>query len=159
MTDEVEGRKSKVEGPERPDGSPSGDLRPSTLDLRPGDDRDDVGTLVLAEASPLAARKRWISRTLKPRGKLTVDEGARAAIAERGKSLLPSGVRAVEGAFQRGEAVSVVDEAGREVARGLSSYDSGDLARIAGKRTDDARAILGFVYEEAIHRDDLVILP
>lgn len=120
---------------------------------------DDTGTLVLAFGTPEAARKRWIGFTLKPKGRLAIDEGARTAIAERQKSLLPSGVRAVEGAFQKGEAVSVVDPSGREVARGLSRYDAEDLARIAGKKTDEARAILGFVYEEAIHRDDLVLLP
>jgi glutamate 5-kinase len=119
---------------------------------------EDTGTLVLAETTPLAGRKRWIAHTLKPKGRVAIDDGARAAIAERGKSLLPSGVRAVEGAFQRGEAVSVVDAAGSEVARGLSAYDSEDLARIAGKKSDEVRAILGFVYDEAIHRDDLVIL-
>lgn len=119
---------------------------------------EDVGTLVLAHATPIAARKRWIAHTLKPKGRVVVDDGARAAIAERGKSLLPSGVREVGGAFQRGEPISVVDAAGHEVARGLSSYDSADLARIAGKRSEEAREILGFAYEEAIHRDDLVVL-
>jgi glutamate 5-kinase len=119
---------------------------------------EDVGTLVLADATPIAARKRWIAHTLKPRGRVVVDDGARVAVAERGKSLLPSGVRAVDGDFQRGEPISVVDEVGREFARGLSSYDSADLARIAGKRSEAAREILGFAYEEAIHRDDLVLL-
>ncbi len=119
---------------------------------------EDVGTLVLASGTPEAARKRWIARTLRPKGRIAIDAGAAAALRERGKSLLPSGVRAVEGTFQRGEAVSIVDPEGREIARGLSSYDSADLARIAGKRTAEARALLGFVYEEAVHRDDLVLL-
>jgi glutamate 5-kinase len=119
---------------------------------------EDVGTLVLASAAPGAARKRWIAFTLKPKGRLTVDDGAAAALVERGKSLLPSGVRAVEGEFQRGEPVSVRDARGKEIARGLSSYDANDLRRILGKKTAEAREILGFVYEEAIHRDDLVIL-
>ncbi len=121
---------------------------------------DDVGTLFLPRAAPrrLPARKHWIAFTLKPRGALVVDDGARAAIVERGKSLLASGVRAVDGGFARGEAVAVRDAAGTEVARGLAAYDADDLRRIAGRRSDEIKSVLGFTYGEVVHRDDLVVL-
>ena len=104
------------------------------------------------------ARKRWIAGSLAPLGALVVDAGAAKALA-RGSSLLPAGVRAVEGHFERGDPVSVKDEAGRELARGLSAYD-GDAARlIAGHRSGDLEKILGWRgRDELIHRDDLVLL-
>ncbi|MBW8270102.1 glutamate 5-kinase [Caldovatus aquaticus] len=105
-----------------------------------------------------SARKRWIAGSLAPLGTLVVDAGAARALAE-GRSLLPAGVRAVEGTFQRGDPVSVRDTAGREVARGLSAYDSDAARRIAGHRSDELERILGWRgRDEIIHRDDLVLL-
>jgi glutamate 5-kinase len=105
-----------------------------------------------------SARKRWIAGSLSPMGTLTVDEGAARAL-KRGSSLLPAGVRAVSGVFSRGDAVSIRDAAGAELARGLSAYDSADAARIAGHRSDEIEAILGWRgRDEMVHRDDLVLL-
>jgi glutamate 5-kinase len=104
------------------------------------------------------ARKRWIAGSLSPMGALAVDDGAARAL-RRGSSLLPAGVRAVSGAFGRGDAVSIRDAAGAELARGLSAYDSADAARIAGHRSDEIEAILGWRgRDEMVHRDDLVLL-
>ena len=110
-----------------------------------------------AEIEPLTARKRWIAGSLKPMGRVTLDAGALAAL-ERGKSLLPAGVTAVEGGFQRGDAVVVQDTAGREVARGLSAYSAADAQAILGHKSRDIERLLGYRgREELIHRDDLVL--
>jgi glutamate 5-kinase len=104
------------------------------------------------------ARKRWIAGSLAPLGALVVDAGAARALS-RGSSLLPAGVRAVEGQFGRGDPVSVRDAGGRELARGLSAYDAEDARRIAGHRSEAIEAILGWRgRDEVIHRDDLVLL-
>jgi glutamate 5-kinase len=115
-------------------------------------------TWFLPEESGRSARKRWIAGSLAPLGAVVVDEGAARALA-RGSSLLPAGVRAVEGSFGRGDPVSVRDLAGHELARGLSAYDSADAARIAGHRSEELESILGWRgRDEIIHRDDLVLL-
>ena len=107
--------------------------------------------------SPLTARKKWIAGTLKPVGSLTVDDGALKALSS-GKSLLPAGVVAVEGPFERGDAVRVLDRAGREIARGLSAYSAGDAQRIMGHKSREIEALLGYRgRDEMIHRDDLVV--
>jgi glutamate 5-kinase len=114
-------------------------------------------TWFLAAATPLQSRKRWIAGTLVPMGRLIVDDGAAQALA-RGKSLLPAGVRRVEGSFARGDAVSIVGEAGIEIARGLVAYDCADAALIAGRKTSEIEAALGFRgRDEMVHRDDLVM--
>jgi glutamate 5-kinase len=100
-----------------------------------------------------SARKRWIAGTLAPLGRLTVDAGAARALAQ-GRSLLPAGVRGLEGTFDRGDAVEVAC-----LARGLSAYGSTDAARIIGHRSEEIEAILGWRgRDELIHRDDLVLL-
>ncbi len=114
-------------------------------------------TWFLAEIEPLTARKRWIAGTLKPLGTVRIDAGAVAAL-ERGKSLLPAGVTAVEGRFERGDAVLVRDGEGHEVARGLIAYSSDDAGRILGHKSREFEAVLGYRgREELIHRDDLVL--
>lgn len=105
-----------------------------------------------------SARKRWIAGSLSPMGTLRVDAGAARALAA-GRSLLPAGVRAVEGLFERGDPVMVVGPDGGPVARGLSAYASADAERIAGNRSDRIEEILGWRgRDEMIHRDDLVLL-
>jgi len=111
-------------------------------------------TLIEAGASTAAAYKAWIAGSLAPQGWLTVDAGAAAALLN-GKSLLCAGVRAVEGPFDKGDAVRVRDETGREVARGLVRYDSADAHKIAGLRSDAIEAELGFTEGPMIHADDL----
>ncbi|MEI6985991.1 MAG: glutamate 5-kinase [Rhodospirillaceae bacterium] len=114
-------------------------------------------TWFLPLAEPLTARKRWIAGHLNSGGDLVVDDGALKALGQ-GKSLLPAGIIAVEGSFMRGDLVRVCDCRGREVARGLSSYAADDARRIAGRRSGDIEAILGFRgRDEMIHRDDLVL--
>jgi len=114
-------------------------------------------TWFLAQANPLTARKRWIAGALQPSGTLHVDAGAAGALAA-GKSLLPAGVVRVSGAFGRGDAVLVAGPDGREVARGLTAYAAADAARIAGHKSREIEALLGYRgREEMIHRDDLVL--
>ncbi|WP_366554520.1 glutamate 5-kinase [Aquibaculum sediminis] len=114
-------------------------------------------TWFLSDVEPRAARKSWIAGSLKPAGSLQVDAGALKAL-RAGRSLLPAGVRAVEGTFQRGDAVLVCDTEGREIARGLSAYNAEDARRIIGHNSRDIEDILGYRgREELIHRDDLVL--
>jgi glutamate 5-kinase len=115
-------------------------------------------TWFLASPEGRSARKRWIAGALAPLGTIVVDNGAARALAG-GRSLLPAGVRAVEGTFQRGDPVVVRALDGKAVARGLSAYASTDAERIAGHRSDEIEAILGWRgRDEVIHRDDLVLL-
>jgi glutamate 5-kinase len=110
-----------------------------------------------ASTTPAAARKRWIAGGLHPLGALIIDAGAVAALAA-GKSLLPIGIRQVDGRFERGDAVVVRDGEGREIARGLAAYSASDAERIAGKRSLEIEAILGYRgRDEMIHRDDLAL--
>jgi glutamate 5-kinase len=116
-------------------------------------------TWFLPEREGRSARKRWIAGSLAPLGALVVDDGAARAL-RRGSSLLPAGVRAVEGAFRRGDPVAVRDAAGQELARGLVAYDAADAARILGRRSEELETVLGWRgRDEIIHRDDLVLLP
>lgn len=119
---------------------------------------EDVGTLFVAEQAALPAWKRWIGYTLPPKGKFVVDDGARKAIVDQGRSLLAIGVRGVEGEFTKGEVVSLIDTQGAEIARGLTNYDAAAARSIAGQRTDEIARVLGSVpYDEVIHRDNLVV--
>jgi glutamate 5-kinase len=120
---------------------------------------ESIGTLFWAGHDKIKKRKHWIAYTLKPSGKITVDLGAGKAILARGKSLLPTGVIKVEGKFEFGNTVRVVDETGTEIARGLVNYNFRDLKRIMGMKTGAVRKIFGeSFYKEVIHRDDLVVL-
>ena len=112
----------------------------------------------VANASALQSRKRWIAGTLQPIGQLVVDEGAAAALG-KGKSLLPAGVKKVEGSFARGDTVSIVTLMGREIARGLVAYDANDAAKILGLKSSEIEKVLGFRgRDELIHRDDMVLM-
>jgi glutamate 5-kinase len=120
----------------------------------------DVGTLFVPGAEVLSARKHWIAYGAKPAGRLIIDEGAGVALRDHGKSLLPAGVVAVEGDFDLGDTVSVVvTGTDGELARGLAAYPAGDLRKISGLQSAAIEARLGYKsIDEAIHRDDLVIL-
>ncbi len=120
---------------------------------------EEVGTLFCAKENPRSAREAWIAHALRPRGQVRVDDGARRAVAEEGRSLLPSGIREVQGEFQKGDPVDLLGLDGVTFARGLSAYDAEDLRRIAGKKSAEIDATLGFRYlDEAVHRDDLVLV-
>lgn len=113
-------------------------------------------TWFVSQAEPHTARKRWIAGTLKPEGTITIDAGAVKALA-RGNSLLPAGVTAVDGAFERGDPVVICDADGQELARGLVAYGRDDAQRILGRQSGEIEDILGYRgREEMIHRDDLV---
>lgn len=116
-----------------------------------------VGTLFLPRER-MTGRKRWIAFHQQPRGSLSVDEGARRALAQEGKSLLPIGIVKVEGSFKQGDLVRVLDPSGREIARGLVNYSAKEVRQIQGLKTSEIEAALGMkAYDEVIHRDNLVI--
>jgi glutamate 5-kinase len=113
-------------------------------------------TLFTPHATPAAAYKQWIAGSLSPQGALVVDAGAAAAL-KAGKSLLPAGVRGVEGEFDKGDAVLIKDAGGRAIAKGLASYGAKDAALIQGRKSDAIEALLGYRGRSVlIHRDDLV---
>jgi glutamate 5-kinase len=118
-----------------------------------------VGTLFLAHGQTHRARKRWIGLTARPRGHYIVDAGARRAIESGSKSLLAIGIVDVVGEFDKGDVVGIRDASGQEFARGLSNFATPDARTIRGLHTDQARAALGSaLYEEVIHRDNLVLI-
>jgi glutamate 5-kinase len=118
-----------------------------------------LGTQLIAETLTLAARKQWLADHVRTAGKLQLDAGAARALLREGKSLLPIGVVACEGAFERGEVVGCYDPEGREIARGLVNYSAGETQRILRKPSAEIEAILGYVDEpELIHRNNLVVL-
>ncbi|HXF66401.1 MAG TPA: glutamate 5-kinase [Burkholderiales bacterium] len=118
-----------------------------------------IGTLLIAPAPTLAARKQWLADHLQVRGSLLLDAGAVRALTQHGKSLLPIGVHEVHGEFERGEVVSCLDEARREIARGLVNYSSSETRRILRTPSSEIESKLGYVDEpELIHRDNLVLL-
>ena len=107
--------------------------------------------------TPVTARKTWIAGQLQPAGELHVDQGAETALGS-GKSLLPAGVRSVQGQFGRGDTVAIIGTGGREIARGLAGYDAEEARQITGRKSSEIEAILGYAGRAAmVHRDDLVI--
>lgn len=119
---------------------------------------EQLGTLLYATSSPLAARKQWLADHLQLAGAVTLDEGAVNALRSGG-SLLPVGVKQVSGEFERGAAIACRDSSGREVARGLTNYSSSEARRIAGHASSEIEALLGYVDEDVlIHRDNLILL-
>ncbi|BAZ51051.1 glutamate 5-kinase [Nostoc sp. NIES-4103] len=119
---------------------------------------EPLGTHFQPQPEPTSARKRWIAYGLLPAGKLYLDAGAIAAIAEAGKSLLAAGIKAVEGEFETQEAVQLCDTSGNEIARGLVNYSSDELQRIRGHHSREIPTILGYVgAETVVHRDNLVL--
>lgn len=114
-------------------------------------------TRFVAKATPMSARKEWIAGSVHPVGSITVDDGAASAL-KSGKSLLPAGVVAADGDFERGDAVLVRDMNGVVIAKGLIAYDARDAARILGKKSGEIEAVLGFKGRDVlIHRDDMVV--
>ena len=114
-------------------------------------------TLFEPSLTPSAAYKQWIAGSLAPQGSVSVDAGAATAL-RAGKSLLPAGVRKVEGRFGKGDAVLVLDASGREVARGLSRYDAGEAEKIMGLRSDAIEGALGYTEGPTlIHADDMAL--
>ncbi|TMH77335.1 MAG: glutamate 5-kinase [Betaproteobacteria bacterium] len=118
-----------------------------------------IGTLLSAQTTPLAARKQWLADHLQVAGRLGLDPGAAKALRSGGKSLLPVGVKSVEGEFERGAVVACLSPEGAEIARGLVNYNAQESRRIAGRASNEIEAILGYIDgPELIHRDNLVLL-
>ncbi|MBI1911796.1 MAG: glutamate 5-kinase [Deltaproteobacteria bacterium] len=120
---------------------------------------EDAGTLFLPKEDRLTSRKHWIAFSTRPSGRVFVDEGAKEALLKGGKSLLPSGIKDVDGLFEAGEVVHCVDMLGMEFARGVANYSSAEIEKIKGLKTAELEGVLGYkVYDEVIHRDNLVVL-
>jgi glutamate 5-kinase len=120
---------------------------------------DALGTCLVADMAPVAAKKQWLADQLQLRGQLMLDQGAVKVLCGQGKSLLPIGVVAVSGEFERGDVVACVAPDGQEVARGLVNYGASDARRIMKRPSSEIESILGFVEEpELIHRDNLILL-
>ena len=119
----------------------------------------EIGTLFLPASDRLKSRKHWIAFTLKSRGKLYLDDGARDALINEGKSLLPSGISGIEGEFSVGDPVTCVDAKGAPLAKGLVNYSSSEIRKIMGLKTAKIEQVLGYKdYDEIIHRDNLVVV-
>lgn len=119
---------------------------------------EPVGTLFLPQGQTITARKRWIGFTVKPRGQLVLDDGARRAVEREGRSLLAIGVVDAVGRFEKGDVVALRDRDGVEFARGLTNYNSDEVQRIKGLRTQDIATTLGHCpYDEIVHRDNMVV--
>ncbi len=118
-----------------------------------------LGTHFLPRGDRVESRRRYLLSGLPVRGRVTVDSGAAAALASGGSSLLPAGVTGVEGAFERGDVVLVVDGAGRHLASGSANYSAADIARIQGLRSARIAETLGYEYgDEVIHRNNMVVV-
>ncbi|NSW82132.1 MAG: glutamate 5-kinase [Syntrophothermus sp.] len=119
---------------------------------------EPLGTLFVPKESRMQARKRWIAFGSACQGKVYIDNGAKEAVLHRGKSLLPSGITGVEGIFERGNVISLVDLEGHEFARGITNYSAEEIKLIAGKKTSQIERILGHKdYDEVIHRNNLTV--
>ncbi|MDG6779153.1 glutamate 5-kinase [Thiomicrorhabdus sp. zzn3] len=119
---------------------------------------ESYGTLLIPDLEPLTARQQWLAGHLQAKGKLVLDEGAVEVLKNSGKSLLPIGVKQVQGTFQRGEMVVCYDQSGNEVARGLANYSIHEAHKIIGLPSHQIESILGYVDDESlIHRDNLVL--
>lgn len=120
---------------------------------------EELGTLFLPSGESLNRRKHWIAYTLRPRGRVIIDAGAAKVLRQHGRSLLPSGIVAVEGDFERGACVRVCTRDGVEIGRGVVDYSSRECRLILGHRSSEMEDILGYRYgDEVIHRDNLVVL-
>lgn len=119
----------------------------------------EVGTIFLPPGRRASSYRQWIAYGRSPDGAILVDDGAKKALLEKKKSLLPIGIREVRGVFEEGDTVAITDLEGREFARGLSNFTSGELRMIAGKKSAELSDILGHHCEEtAVHRDNLVVV-
>jgi len=119
---------------------------------------EELGTMLISDKEPIAARKQWLVGRLKVCGSLTLDLGASKMLTNHGKSLLPVGVLSIKGRFHKGDLVTCVDEKGLEIARGLVNYNSEESTKILGKSSEMIADELGYCdAEELIHRDNLVL--
>jgi len=119
---------------------------------------EELGTLLIPQREPVAARKQWLAGQLKVEGRLQLDAGAVEVLKNSGRSLLAVGISSSSGTFERGDVVACVDDKGREIARGLVNYSSDEIARIKGVASNKIEELLGYAGEAAIiHRDNMVL--
>ncbi len=118
---------------------------------------ESIGTLFMPCNYKMGSRKRWIAYNVQPTGEIIIDQGASSALKDKGKSLLPSGIKEVRGEFSQADCIVIKDESGQEFARGLTNYSSEELNKIIGLQTHDIQSVLGYkFYDEVVHRDNLV---
>ena len=118
-----------------------------------------AGTFFKPKAVRLSSKKGWIAYSSRTKGAIVIDEGAEKALTERGKSLLPSGILSIDGRFDVGDAVYCINTKGGRIAKGITNYSFAELQKIKGRKTSDIERVLGHKYsDEAIHRDNLVLL-
>jgi glutamate 5-kinase len=119
---------------------------------------ENLGTWIPAEGKAISRRKFWLAYTAEPKGSLWIDPGAAQALREGGKSLLPAGIVRVEGEFEKGAPVRILDFQGQTVGVGLANYDAADLKKIMGLKSGRIAQVLGQApYPEAVHRDNMVL--
>ena len=118
---------------------------------------EPLGTWVVPEEKKISRRKFWLAYNTRPSGEIAVDAGAVRALTKQGKSLLPAGVTAAQGNFQRGALVRILSQDNAPLGVGLTNYKAADLRRIMGKKTKEIEPILGYRYDEAVHRDNLLL--
>lgn len=119
----------------------------------------NVGTFFSPADAKKKGKKKWIAFSLKTKGEIVIDKGAKEALLKKGKSLLPSGILSVKGKFDSGDSVSITNEKGKELARGLSNYSSIETEKIKGLKSSEIKKTLGYKdYDEVIHRDNLVVM-
>lgn len=122
-------------------------------------EKEPLGTLFIPKLNKMTEKKRWIAFSTKPKGSILVDSGAKLALIQRNKSLLPSGVIGVEGRFSGGDIISIKDDKSELFARGLANYSSSEIERIKGVKTADIELTLGYrYYDEVVHKDNLVLI-
>lgn len=120
---------------------------------------ETFGTLLTTKQETIQAKKQWLANQAYLKGKVMLDNGAVRALKENGKSLLPVGIKTVDGEFKRGEIIACVDQSGNEIARGLTNYDSVQTKLIVGKTSKEIQQVLGDIEEdELIHRDNLILI-
>ena len=120
---------------------------------------EDLGTYMIPNLEPLAARKQWLAGQLQVKGSVTLDDGAVRSLKAAGKSLLAVGVKSVQGRYQRGDLVSCRNQQGYEIARGLINYSADETVKIAGKSSSEFESLLGYADDaELIHRDNMVLI-
>ncbi len=118
---------------------------------------EKAGTIILPRKKKMSSRKIWMAVISKPKGKIIIDDGAVEAL-KRGKSLLPSGIKYVEGNFSRGDTVEIVSENKKEIAKGIAEYNASEINQIKGHKSGEIQKILGYIFsEEVVHRDKMVL--
>jgi glutamate 5-kinase len=120
---------------------------------------EKLGTVIVPSPDKMSSRRRWIAQAARAAGRITIDAGAAQALRQRGKSLLPSGITAVEGKFSQGASVVIATATGEVVARGLTNYSSDQIEQIKGLKSSQIARVLGDrPYDEVVHRNNMTLI-